>query len=222
MNWTSDIKGVIFDIDGVLLDSLGIWKDLGARYLRRIGKDPEPALGEILFPMSMEQGAEYLTEHYRLEQTWQEVLDGIQTMIRDFYYDEVKAKPEAAQLLQFIRRSGLQMAAATSSPRGHVERALERNGLLQYIDRIYCSSEVGSSKHSPEIYDMAASWMGLDRKEICVFEDSLYALRTAADAGYYTVGVYDQNGEPDQNGLKKAADLYIGPGESYRIIIADA
>ena len=51
------IRGTIFDLDGVLLDSMGIWEDLGARYLRRLHITPEPGLNEILFTMSMEQGA---------------------------------------------------------------------------------------------------------------------------------------------------------------------
>ena len=54
------IWGAIFDLDGVLLDSMGIWEDLGARYLRRLHITPEPGLNEVLFPMSMEQGAAYL------------------------------------------------------------------------------------------------------------------------------------------------------------------
>ncbi len=54
------IRGTIFDLDGVLLDSMGIWEDLGARYLRRLHIPPEPGLNEVLFPMSMEQGAVYL------------------------------------------------------------------------------------------------------------------------------------------------------------------
>ena len=54
------IRGAIFDLDGVLLDSMGIWEDLGARYLQRLHITPEPGLNEVLFPMSMEQGAVYL------------------------------------------------------------------------------------------------------------------------------------------------------------------
>ena len=52
--------------------------------------------------------------------------------------------------------------------------------------------------------------MGLRREEVCVIEDSLYALRTAADAGYFTVGVRDEEGESDRKGLEEAADIYIG------------
>lgn len=204
-----EIKGVIFDIDGVLLDSMEIWTDLGSRYLVSIGKTPEEGLAEILFSMSMEQGAEYLKEHYGIDRSAEDILSGLQDMLRDFYYYEVKAKPGAEQLLRAVSGAGISITAATSSPREHIERALERNGLLGYISRIFTNSEVGKSKHFPDIYDAAAALMGTDAAETCVFEDSLYALRTAASAGYLTVGVADRKGEPDQQGLREAADVYI-------------
>jgi len=208
-NFRQDIKGVIFDVDGVLLDSMGIWTDLGARYLVSIGKTPEEGLAEILFSMSMEQGAEYLREHYSIGLTAEEIGTGLQDMLRDFYYYEVQARPGAQQLLQAVSSAGIKITAATSSPREHIERALERNGLLSYVDRMFTNAEIGKSKHSPDIYDAAADHMGTAPGETCVFEDSLYALRTAAAAGYHTVGVFDSKGESDQEGLRGSAEIYI-------------
>ena len=208
-NFRWDIKGVIFDVDGVLLDSMGIWTDLGARYLVSIGKTPEEGLAEILFSMSMEQGAEYLREHYSIGMTAEEIGTGLQDMLRDFYYYEVQARPGAQQLLQAVSSAGIKITAATSSPREHIERALERNGLLSYVDRMFTNAEIGKSKHSPDIYDAAADHMGTAPGETCVFEDSLYALRTAAAAGYHTVGVFDSKGESDQEGLRGSAEIYI-------------
>ena len=208
-NFRQDIKGVIFDVDGVLLDSMGIWTDLGARYLVSIGKTPEEGLAEILFSMSMEQGAEYLREHYSIGLTAEEIGTGLQDMLRDFYYYEVQARPGAQQLLQAVSSAGIKITAATSSPREHIEKALERNGLLSYVDRMFTNAEIGKSKHSPDIYDAAADQMGTAPGETCVFEDSLYALRTAAAAGYHTVGVFDSKGESDQEGLRGSAEIYI-------------
>ncbi len=209
MNFTQDIRGVIFDVDGVLLDSMEIWTDLGARYLLSIGKTPEEGLAEVLFSMSMEQGAEYLKDHYSIDSSADEIVTGLKNMLRDFYYDEVGAKPGAKELLQAISGYGIRITAATSSPRGHIERALERNGLLGYIEKMFTNAEIGKSKHFPDIYNAAAQHMGTAAAETCVFEDSLYALKTAAGAGYRTVGVYDSKGEPDQKGLRESADVYI-------------
>ena len=209
MEFGKDIKGVIFDVDGVLLDSMVIWTDLGARYIKSRGVEPEEGLADILFSMSMEQGAEYLRDHYLPGETKEEIGEGLQNIMRDFYYYDVGAKHGAKALMEAFRKKGIRITAATSSPRGHVEKALGRNGLLGYIERIYTSAEVGSSKHSPEIYDAAAGFMGLSKREICVFEDSFYALKTAAAAGYFTVGVYDELGEPNQKGLEETADVYV-------------
>ena len=203
------IKGAIFDIDGVLLDSMGIWDDLGARYLRSLDKIPEEGLNKILFSMSMEQGAEYLNEHYGLNKSVKETVDGIGKMLEDYYFYEVLLKPGAKEILEFLKSKNIKMAAATSSPRTHIEKALSRNGLLGYIDKIYTTGEVGVSKHSPDIYNLAADFLKTKSEETLVFEDSLYALKTAKEAGFVTVGVFDEKGESNQAELENQADLYL-------------
>ena len=203
------IKGIIFDIDGVLLDSLGIWDDLGARYLQSIGVKPEEGLNEILFSMSMEQGASYLNEHYDLQKSDAEVHMGLSQMLEDFYFNEVLPKPGAKELLEFVKSKGIKVTAATSSPRIHIEKALERNGMLKFFEKIFTNSEVGASKHSPEIYNAAAAFLGTKPSETLVFEDSLYALKTAKNAGFNTVGVYDIKGESDQEGVRNTGDHYV-------------
>ena len=203
------IKGAIFDIDGVLLDSMGIWDDLGARYLRSLDKIPEEGLNKILFSMSMEQGAEYLNEHYGLNKSVKETVDGIGKMLEDYYFYEVLLKPGAKEILEFLKSKSIKMAAATSSPRTHIEKALSRNGLLGYIEKIYTTSEVSVSKHSPDIYNLAADFLKTKSEETLVFEDSLYALKTAKEAGFVTVGVFDEKGESNQAELENQADLYL-------------
>lgn len=141
-------NGAIFDLDGVVLDSMSIWNDLGARYLRRLGVAPEPGLNEILFSMSMEQGAAYLQTRYALPMTAQEVGAGIEEMLQDYYYNEVPAKDGAPELLAFLAERGIGMAAATSSPRGHVTRALARLGLLEYFTEIFTTGRSASASIS--------------------------------------------------------------------------
>lgn len=203
------IRGAIFDLDGVLLDSMAIWNDLGARYLVKIGVQPEEGLNQILFSMSMEQGAEYMKKRYHLDQSPAEILTGIQDMMRDFYFYEVKTKEGAKELLTFLQEKGIPMTAATSSPREHVTRALQRNGLLDFLKRIDTTSEVGESKHSPLIYQKAAQYLGTPPEETLVFEDSLYALETAKRAGFRAIGVYDSEGETNQEGVRKTGEVYL-------------
>ena len=202
------ITAVIFDIDGVLLDSLSIWKKLGRRYVTRLGYPPIPGMDEILFPMSMEQGADWLKNRFTLAYSEEKIIQELETRIQTFYFEEVKAKPGAEALLQKINNLGIPAVAATSSPREHVRKALERNHLLPYLKEIYTTSEIGESKYSPKIYLTAAKSLNSSPNGTLVVEDSLYALITARDAGFQTAGIFDPFGEPDQEQLKKKADIY--------------
>ena len=210
------IKAVIFDADGVLLDSLSVWKELGKRYITDLGYQPVAGMDEILFPMSMEQGAAWLKSRFTLEYSEEKIVMDLKSRIRKYYFEEVPAKSGARELLQCLAEQKIPAAVATSSPREHICRALERNGLLSFFDKIYTTSEIGESKHSPRVYLTAAEALGTELSRTLVVEDSLYALQTAGNAGFLTAGIYDALGEPDQEQLKKqnypkAERLFVSP-----------
>lgn len=210
MTLQGTIRGAIYDADGVLLDSLGIWRTLGSRYLRQRGITAAADLDARLFSMSLEQGASCLKREYDLPAAEAEIRAALQDMLRDFYVNAVGLKSGAGALLQSLSEEKLPLALATSSPRELVVPALRRNGLLHYFEgRIFITGELGCSKHTPAIYLAAAESLGTVPVETLVFEDSLYALRSAKAAGFRTVGVYDADGEPDQKGLEEAAEWYI-------------
>ena len=203
------IRGVIFDLDGVLLDSIPYWKGLGETYVRSLGKQPIENMGNILFSMSMEQGAEWLRDSFSLQKTPEQIEQDMEEILRDFYYNEVALKTGASDLLKELCDLGLPLVAATSSPREHVTRALTRNNVIDAFNGIFTNGEVGESKHSPLIYTLAAASLDSIPNTTFVFEDSLYALETAANAGFHTVGILDSSGEPNQEGLKNTAKYYF-------------
>ena len=203
------IKAMIFDADGVLLDSLSVWKELGKRYITDLGYQPVAGMDEILFSMSMEQGAAWLKNRFTLEYSEEKIVMDLKARIRKYYFEEVPAKSGARELLQCLAEQKIPAAVATSSPREHICRALERNGLLSFFNKIYTTSEIGESKHSPLIYQLAAESLGTKPEETLVFEDSLYALKTAKKAGFRAIGVYDADGETDQEGVRQTGELYL-------------
>lgn len=203
------IKGAIFDVDGTLLDSMEIWEDAGARYLRRVGVEPEANLSEILYPMTMAEGAEYVKERYQLAFALDEIIQGVLDTVRDFYFYEAALKPGAKELLLWMKKKNIPVAAATASDREHIKAAFERLGIDGYFRRIFTCSEVGAGKKNPLIYEKAAAYLGAKPGEILVFEDALYALATAKNAGFCTVGVYDRFSEDEQEELSRRADIYL-------------
>ena len=131
------IKGVIFDVDGVLLNSMPIWENLGELYLRSLGVEAEKDLGEILFTMSLEEGADYLISQYGLNKTPEEIVEGLNREVRDFYAERVPLKEGVREFLYEFNEKKIPMVIATSGDRKNTEAALRRLKVLNYFQQIF-------------------------------------------------------------------------------------
>lgn len=203
------IKGIIFDVDGVLLDSMEIWDQAPEIYLKREGVEPEENLGEKMFAMSMTEAAEYIKKQYLPDYPVSKILDGVTDTIRTFYEQEVPLKPGVREALRWIRNQGMPMTAATSSERSVITAALKRLGILSCFQKIFTCEEIGAGKDRPDIYYAAQQEMACAVKETIVFEDSYHALQTAKNAGFVTVGVYDRFSEKQKEEIRALADYYL-------------
>lgn len=205
------IEGAIFDMDGVLLDSMPVWEHTGERYLASMGIPAEPDLSRALFPLSLEAGARYLLDHYPLHGLDEgAVIRGITKTIEDFYLREAGLKPGTADFLREMHHHGIPMTVATSSDRKLAEAALERNGIRKYFSRIFTCSEVGAGKSKPDIYLEAAKWMKTRPDKTWVFEDALHAIETAAKAGFMLAGVYDDSSADAQPAIQAWCHVWLG------------
>lgn len=202
------IKGAIFDLDGTLLDSMFLWDNVAQDYLRSLGKEPKENLKEILETFSLEQAAVYLQEHYGVTLSVKEMIDGINKTAEHYYTDTVPLKPGVADLLENLHAHGVRMCIATVTDRHLAQAALNRLGVAAYFSEIFTCAAVGHSKQEPFIYREAQKHLGTEKAETIVFEDSLYALKTAKTDGFVTAAVFDIH-EEKQNELKALADYYI-------------
>ena len=211
------IRGVIFDVDGVLLNSMPVWENLGEIYLERLGIEAEKGLGETLFAMSLEEGADYLIENYGLKQTPEEIIAGLNREVQDFYGRKVPLKEGVRGYLQEFRDRKIPMAIATSGDRANAEAALKRLKVLSYFRAVFTCSEIGSSKSHPDIYYAAALQLNTDPSDTWVFEDALHAIRTAKKAGFRTAGVYDRASGRDLAQIRDTADIYLPEFKSFEL-----
>lgn len=203
------IRGVIFDVDGVLLNSMPVWENLGELYLKGRGIAAEKGLGEKLFTMSLEEGAQYLISHYNLEMTCEQVVKGLAREVREFYAERVPLKEGARQFIEEFRERKIPMAIATSGDRENTEAALKRLKIYSYFQGIFTCSGIGSGKNQPDIYYAAALHLDTDAEETLVFEDAYHALRTAGKAGFKTVAVYDRSNDKQLAQIWNTADIYL-------------
>ena len=181
-------------MDGTLIDSMRVWDTLAVEYLRRRGISPGDGLVGILSRMTMDEAVAYLKHEYRLTESTEEVLAGIEETV-DTLYESVELKEGILPLLLTLRRAGVRMAVATLTDRSRVERVLGRLGILGLFDAVLTCADVGEGKTSPRIYEAALAHLGTEKTATPVFEDAFYALRTAHAAGFPTVAVYDDTPE---------------------------
>ena len=202
------IRGAIFDVDGTLLDSMFIWDTIGETYLRSIGYEPREKLNEVFKNMSLFQAARYYRTEYGVTLSIDEIMNGVNAILERYYRFEVSLKPGVAELLAQLQASGVKLCIATATDRYLVEAALERCGVLSCFGAIFTCNEVGHGKDEPDIFEEALRFLGTEKAETVVFDDALYAVRTAKEAGFPVAVIYDSH-EKNQEGLRALADFYI-------------
>ncbi|CAN4040991.1 L-fuculose phosphate aldolase, partial [Dysosmobacter welbionis] len=150
------LQSAIFDMDGTLLDSMPIWRDLGTSVLRGLGIEPEPETDEMLKTLSLRHGIAYCKEHYHLPQTEEELIGRVVDRVADFYQHEVQAKPGVDKFLSLLKMEGVWMYVATATDRPLAEAALRHAGIDHYFRGLITVAEVGvGKKESAEIYERA-------------------------------------------------------------------
>ena len=202
-------KGAIFDADGTLIDSMYMWRSLGLQYLKKFGIHEDISLNTKLFVLSFEQGCEYLRSHYDLNQSADEIRNGILEMIRDFYAHDVKLKNGVHEFLDALKARHIPMVIATSGDRDLLTSALKRLEVYEYFEAIFTCTELETNKHEAKIYMACAEFMNLEPEYIAVFEDAYHAVITAKNAGFITFGVADDSSLKDIDGIILTSDYFI-------------
>ena len=202
------LKGLIFDFDGTLFDSMFIWDTAGESYLRSIGKEPEVDLQKVLKPMSLLQSAQYIREKYHIPLSVEDIMDGVNRTVEDFYFHTVEPKPGVIDFLEELHRRNIKMCIATATDRYQVEAALQRCKMRHFFFEIFTCTEVGSGKDRPEIFRKAMEYLQTDRSNTAVVEDAYHAAFTAKQDGFLVVGVYDSH-ESRQQELLQLADVFL-------------
>ena len=202
------LKGLIFDFDGTLFDSMFIWDTAGEVYLRSIGKEPEADLQKVLKPMSLLQSAQYIREKYNIPLSVEEIMDGVNCTVEDFYFHTVEPKPGVIAFLEELHRRNIKMCIATATDRYQVEAALQRCKMRYFFSEIFTCTEVGSGKDRPDIFRKAMDHLQTDCSNTAVVEDAYHAAFTAKQVGFLVVGVYDSH-ESRQQELLQLADVFL-------------
>lgn len=203
-----NITGAIFDFDGTVFDSMHIWKGVKFQFFDRIGlvlNEEEKKEFQGLFLLD---AIELAKERFDLGLTDKELFDEFFGLIKEKYLADTKPKNDIVEFLEKLKAKGVKMGIATATGEPALIAVLEKFNMLHYFEEIYSTYTVGASKTEPKVYDVVLNEMGTKKETTWVFEDALYAAKTAKKAGYNVVGIYDKS-EPCQEELKQIVDIYI-------------
>lgn len=198
------IKGLFFDLDGVLIDSEYWHQQLNERCLKDLGCDDiDPRVFYALIGSGKGVDA------------WEKIYDGMPGKYRENNFKETfrkyKAKqfdyppfkevvfPEVSSALHDLKRQGYRMACCSSSRREYIEKALRDCAIDECFELIVTGHDFTQSKPNPEIYLTAMNRMGLSSHECMVIEDSPYGLEAGKNAGMVTVARRDDHFGLDQS-----------------------
>lgn len=203
------MRGAIFDVDGTILDSMGIWYTVTVNFLAKNGVCVTPEQADAYSEMTLEQSLPYLKDQFLPHMSVKEISDGIFSMLSDEYSNRVQAKPGVCEYIRKLHDDGVKIAIATSSYANLCRSAFKRLGIDNCISAYAFSHEVGCGKDQPDIYLLASKKLNLTPEECAVFEDLLTGVISARSAGFYVTAVADNSNISDTQRLIQHSNRYI-------------
>nr|WP_314462513.1 HAD family phosphatase [uncultured Clostridium sp.] len=194
------IKAVIFDMDGVIIDSEGVYLEYQLEFAKK--KNPDVKL-EDLYPMvgaTKQECWEVVERAVSNGQTWEELRTEFRR--RDIYGEidyRTIYRPEVTDTLKQLKHTGFRLALASSTHLELVERVLKENGIREYFEAVVSGEQFKKSKPDPEIYLYTVSQLKLKPEECLAVEDSTIGITAARRAGLKIAAVIDTRYGFDQS-----------------------
>jgi len=207
----SRFRAVIFDMDGTLIDSMGIWVQVDKEYLIKRGiTPPEDIFEDIEGGNSIVEVAQYFKEKFKIEDTPQEIIAEWTAMVLEHYKIDVVLKPGTLELLEYLKANNIKIGLGTSNSEYLAEIVLKKNGVYDYFDKIIAGCDDIKGKPFPDIFLKGAEMLEVEPKDCLVVEDVLVGVRAAKNAGMQVYAVYDEHAKRDLEKIKAEADFYAG------------
>ena len=200
---------IIFDMDGTLTDSMGFWYRLSEEYITGLGFVYSAEIMESTAHLPVLDSAALFVEHYGIPKTPEQVAADINGLMEGHYRTDVPLKPGAEDVLRRLKAQGVKMCVASSTSPELIHICLQRLGVRDCFEFLLSAEDVGAGKDRPDVYLEAARRLGGTVENTLVFEDVIFAARTAKAAGFTLGAIYDESSKDDQEALKEIADFYF-------------
>lgn len=212
-----DFQCAIFDLDGTLINSTGVWNKVDEDFFNRRNVIMPPEFPQVIKTHTLMSGAVYIKDRLSLPESPEDIVKEWHDAAVYAYHNDVRIKPYVKELLKLLNNSyGYKIGLATSNTHELYDQCLINNGIYDYFDSFTQSDEVERLKGFPDIYEKSAERMGVPKEECIVFEDVYQAVKGARMGNFFTVAVEDSASADDREEIIKIADVYI---KSFRELV---
>lgn len=211
-----NMKGVLFDLDGTLVDSMWMWKSIDIEYLGQFHISLPEDLQEAIEGKSFSETALYFKERFSIPQSLEEIKEEWNRMAWEKYEREVSIKPGALEFLKDLKARGIKMAIATSNSRAIAEMVTEVHGIRDLFGTIVTGCEVAFGKPYPDVFLKAAGELKVEPEHCLVFEDIPNGILAGKKAGMKVCAVEDDYSRNLSEKKRKMADYYIKTYDDIR------
>ena len=199
---------LLFDLDGTLIDSNGLWVDVDTIFLQRRGleytKEYYEGVAHTIFPMA----AVFTKEYGNLPESCEEIMAEWMDLAKDAYA-HVPLKPFVREYLTACRDRGERMAIVTSCVPEHCRTALTHHALTEFFEEFIFAHDLNMDKSDPALFLKTAEILGVQPEECTLYDDSVKSCRSARAAGMRVVGVYDPYFADTASQMPDACDMCI-------------
>jgi len=177
------LEAVVFDMDGVIIDSEPLWSEAERQLLARRNLTYSEHLKPLLMGLDSREAVRILKKHYDLGEPVEDLIQERNELVRDLIQEHGQPIPHALDLIQRVRDAGLKTVVASSSPYALVELVVDKLGIGPLLDLVLSGDEVSRGKPAPDIYDTVAKTLGVAPACCLVIEDAPNGVRAAKAAG---------------------------------------
>ncbi|MBQ6810234.1 MAG: HAD family phosphatase [Firmicutes bacterium] len=219
----TDKKVIIFDMDGTLIDSVGIWNDVDRALVEKLGGDPADTDIQARRDDAMRRHhtaenpyLEYcaeLGEIYDSPLSPEEIFKTRYGIAQHFLKEVMDYKPDADVFIKELKSRGYTLAIASTTRRNNLdiyrtqnENFLKKAPIDEYFSVVYAREDAVKTKPDPEIYLKVMNTLKVSPEECLIFEDSLIGLEAAKASGAQTAVIYDRYSDADREALNAMAD----------------
>jgi len=223
-NIFKDKKLIIFDLDGTIIDSVGIWNEVDAELIKTLGGIPDESIYEYRSKILKERNEgniylnymESLKEKYNSKLSKEEIYEMRYKIANAYLVNEVRLKPNADKIILKLKEIGYKLAIATTTERKNVDIYSNENkninskiNLNKVFDFILTKDDVINKKPHPEILLKCATYFKVQPNECLVIEDELNGILAAKNANMDVIAIYDNYSINDIDKIKELANTYI-------------